>query len=275
VVHMCGKIEMIVVTSISCCALLGCSAIRTINYSGVITKKSVDQVIDLIADGRRSKLLIRSTGGDGEAAVLLAEAVSKHNVAVEAYDYCISGCTLVFVASKKRTLQENTALLFHWGANYNHRILNAEIGANAVETKRAKLLAQRESNIYLKGGIKEWMIDDTIRILSPVCSGALEEKGEFEAYSITSLRSILFDQAQLIEYGFLQSEIVNSYNDERAFGARAQSKPEWGNIGFVRDVASDSIPLSFSSLPDCTNEQKQILKDARTSYYKAVKPPQE
>lgn len=83
-------------------------------YKGEIEQDKVTEVIDLYQAG--DTLVIRSSGGDLHAGMLLGDFINKHEMTVEVLDFCISSCAnYVFLSAANKVLNTNSLVIFHGG----------------------------------------------------------------------------------------------------------------------------------------------------------------
>lgn len=85
-----------------------------IKYFGVIDQERVEKVLALYQPGDR--LIIRSSGGDLHAGMMLGKFINKRQMSVEVVDFCISSCAnYVFLAGHTKILNPNALVIFHGG----------------------------------------------------------------------------------------------------------------------------------------------------------------
>lgn len=83
-------------------------------YIGIIEQERVEKVIELYQPGDR--LLIRSSGGDLHAGMMLGNFIDIHKMSVEVLDFCISSCAnYVFLSGNNKILNTNSLVVFHGG----------------------------------------------------------------------------------------------------------------------------------------------------------------
>lgn len=94
---------------------------RTICFDGDIyawtLKDAVAWADNLRADRtRRARLVVRSRGGDADAAIDLVEKLQRFDVEVTVVDYCISSCAnYFFTGLRRRNVVPGAPILFHGG----------------------------------------------------------------------------------------------------------------------------------------------------------------
>jgi hypothetical protein len=230
-------------------ALASCAASETIDYSGPITLENVVPVIKALDEGRRYKLRIRSLGGDVEASILLAEAVEKSGTPVIAYDYCGSGCTIVFIASRSRKTEPGTLLLFHWSVSSHARVLGVKLGGTHQDALRFSRLAKREQDLYRANGISLALLDDSARLVNQICVSAEEKAGHMEPVGLSEFGYVSFARADLLSYGFRGKELRGVITAEFGNRHKIPPRPEWNfNIALAGNVKTKP----FQVPRDCT-----------------------
>lgn len=71
---------------------------------------------------RRPRLVVRSTGGDADAAIALAEKLQRIDSEVIVVDYCMSSCANYFFAAlRRRNVVHGAMILFHGGYSAEER----------------------------------------------------------------------------------------------------------------------------------------------------------
>lgn len=100
---------------------------RTICFDGDIyawTLKDAVAWTDKVGTDRTRgpRLVVRSTGGDADAAIDLAEKLQRFDVEVTVVDYCMSSCANYFFAGlRRRNVVPGAMILFHGGYSVEER----------------------------------------------------------------------------------------------------------------------------------------------------------
>jgi hypothetical protein len=77
--------------------------------------------------GGRARLVVRSLGGDADAAMELTEKLQRLDAEVTVVDYCVSSCANYFFAAvRRRRVVPGALLLFHGGLAAEQRAETAE-----------------------------------------------------------------------------------------------------------------------------------------------------
>ena len=83
-------------------------------FTGQLEYYDLREIGELIFESVGVEVLkVTGPGGSMTAAREIANKVINHNLDTVAYGDCMSACTMIFLAGKKRTLAENSQLGFH------------------------------------------------------------------------------------------------------------------------------------------------------------------
>lgn len=102
-----------------------------IHLAGYINYKAVDEIRELLESSQNlSALVINSPGGFIGAAVELSEIVQRREIAVVVDGNCLSGCTLLLVASPEPTIVPGSVVGFHRAGGIG--VAEAEVESNRL-----------------------------------------------------------------------------------------------------------------------------------------------
>lgn len=122
---------------------------RTICFDGSIyawtLKDAMAWAGKVGADRRRgARLVVRSTGGDADAAIDLVEKLQRFDAEVTVVDYCMSSCANYFFAGlRRRNVVPGALILFHGGYSAEER---SDFAKSLDETLRNPGLANHVDN---------------------------------------------------------------------------------------------------------------------------------
>jgi hypothetical protein len=229
-----------------------CVSRPIIEYSGPITPEGVKPVLEALDRDDHYSLRIRSLGGDGDAGVALAEKIQERKIPVIIYDYCGSACALIFIASPRKSVEPNTALLFHWSLTSHADFLTKRLGVDNGEVVKVRELARREQQIFETAGISKDLLRDSINLVEPTCVSAEIQKGKLNYVGRSKLGFVVFSGVALSHYGFEDRINANLIDTVSELEMIAPKHPEWGPVGFVpsREVAKRAkMPNSIEECP--------------------------
>lgn len=84
------------------------------------THKEIASGLEVWEKSRPLIIVIRSTGGDVDAALDIADTIEDYNTTIVASQFCASSCAnYILPAGKKRYVQRDTLLMFHGGVTFD------------------------------------------------------------------------------------------------------------------------------------------------------------
>jgi hypothetical protein len=124
-------------------------------FTGRISAVAARQFLGLLEDGKRTRLVITSPGGDVAAALDMALAIHERQLDVEVPTACLSSCAnYIFPAGRRKTLGHPDAV--GWHGNMVHVLYLQQTGQqswSAAEIESARQLAVRENDFYSRIGV--------------------------------------------------------------------------------------------------------------------------
>jgi ATP-dependent protease ClpP protease subunit len=240
--------------------LTSCVSRPIIEYSGPITPEGVKQILDALDRDDHYSLRIRSLGGDGEASVALAQKIQERRIPVIIYDYCGSGCALIFIASPKKSVEPNTTLMFHWSLTSHADFLTKRLGADNAEVVKVRNLARREQQIYEKAGISKDLLQDSINSVEPICVSAEIQNGKLNYVGRSKLGYVVFSGEALSQYGFDDRINANLVDTASELEMIVPKHPEWGPVGFVPSLNAAKLAKIPNPIEECPLNNKAALQ---------------
>lgn len=124
-------------------------------FNGRISAAAAAQFVRLLEDGKRTRLVITSPGGNVAAALDMALAIHDLQLDVEVPTACLSSCAnYIFPAGRRKTLGHPDAV--GWHGNMTHVLYLQQTGQqrwSAEEIDSARQLAARERDFYSRIGV--------------------------------------------------------------------------------------------------------------------------
>ncbi len=163
---------------------------------------------------RRPRLVVRSTGGDADAAIDLVEKLQRFDAEVTVVDYCMSSCANYFFAGfRRRNVVPGALILFHGGYSTEQR---SDIGVSLEEALRdpdmaryipdpAKWRAEqlkkfddnvaRQNALYRRAGVDPLVVTgmssvDEVAISASDCGRRAGAKRSFLFFDLKQLRRL-------------------------------------------------------------------------------------
>jgi hypothetical protein len=141
-----------------------------LTFDGPITAEAAERFHAVSsAAPRGSTLRIRSAGGDAAASINIAEIVHEKKMNIEVFDYCMSGCAYIFIASQKKRVENNAIVVFHNTITVNNDIVsrsNLSSGQNLNDD-----VGIEEFNLFSDLGISPDILNKADAILEARCVG--------------------------------------------------------------------------------------------------------
>ncbi|MEQ8435674.1 MAG: hypothetical protein RIA71_15700 [Oceanicaulis sp.] len=123
---------------------LAWSALQAINMngwpvSGPVSERMVRE-IDLVTRLGVRKINIRSSGGNVELGLDIADIIRSRNIAVNVVDFCASACVnYIFFASERRQISRGGVLLMHGDIESSNRFIaesGLRLGPRAIQAEQ-------------------------------------------------------------------------------------------------------------------------------------------
>lgn len=89
-----------------------------INYQGELTQSSNEKTFKIYGENKNNIkwISIKSTGGEVNASLDLAEFINENNLNIEVTEYCLSSCAnYIFTAANEKLISKNALIGFHGG----------------------------------------------------------------------------------------------------------------------------------------------------------------
>ncbi len=143
----------------------------TVSYCGLISPSGVIEFLNFDLP-RVNHLQLRSSGGDGRLALILADYIFNHDISVNASGLCASACVSVWLRSPKASIGEEGLLLVH----SETRARLSMIGAD----KRLENLNLLDPFSSLDARV---IWSEATASVEPICAGRIDESGSLSLYN--------------------------------------------------------------------------------------------
>jgi hypothetical protein len=227
-----------------------------VRFSGTLLPSTVAEIeAQLSREG--GPLIITSSGGDGLAAIRLANFIHAHKIAVRAEGYCLSSCAnYVLPASSDASLGPNVLLGFHSTFTSMYEASKSQDPILAEKLYGAAVRLEQE--LYRRIGISEAMLLIPAHKVKPIC--AFIKGGPASpplAYFISKYTFYIPSRLSLLKFGYrVRGEIADT--QERLKSA-AQNIPQGVQMAIKLEVAGEDgeitpnqIRHELQKMPRCS-----------------------
>jgi hypothetical protein len=226
---------------------------HTIFIDGFIDRSTEDCFRGLSKNGIDT-LEVRSSGGEPEPSLNIAELLSNFRPKIVIHDFCGSACAyLLLPTASKIEASPNSIVLFHHTSTSTFESLSQ---TDKLTSKKFGTLRRRELALYAKLGVSPWLLRAPFAAQGATCEMMLPGK---EPSYVAHYKAVLVDKAALSTAGLrLPSsvpgtpseleDIINTFRDKGDDLMR-------GGIAYLSvPVGSDLIrngPGTLHALPRC------------------------
>jgi hypothetical protein len=186
---------------------------NSITFSGMLHDQSVSEIVAAlqgVPEPARATLVITSSGGFDEAAVVLGEYIQEKNVRVVVKDRCISNCAnFVFLVAKTKSTLDRSIVGFHTSTVSWDSLLESGNWIESEAGKRErKLLVLRSKVLLKKSGVPDNFMDCVVSALRPNVETLREARLENSRGEIVAAPAIEFQN----DFMLLSPSLVRTAN---------------------------------------------------------------
>ena len=154
-------------------------AVDGICFDGTIDRKSADQFVTKLGSRIKSEkriIIVRSPGGDTEAAMIMARAILKQSAEVRIQGLCISRCAdYLLAAGKIRVVSPGSLLGFHGGV----RALQPDTIQKEVAEEQGRIISAAEAEFMSKELKSQYAEQENLALKSHVKRGFYQWMNRF------------------------------------------------------------------------------------------------
>lgn len=128
-------------------------------FIGSITRSSAKIFATQVASNEITTLVIKSSGGDVEAAMDMAELIAQKEMDIEVHGICASACAnYLFPAARRKIITQGAVVLWHGNAAHLTYLDKIKPDRSTEQHKLAALrTAKREAEFFKRIGVDEFI----------------------------------------------------------------------------------------------------------------------
>ena len=225
---------------------------RTISIDGFIDQ-SVENCFHTLSQNGIDTLEVRSSGGQPEAALNIAEQLSRIRPKIIIHDICGSACAYLFLpTASKIEATPNSIVLFHHTSTSTSESLGR---TDASTAKKFGHLRRRELSLYAKLGVSPWLLRAPFAAQLAKCTMTLP--GNQPSYA-AQYKAILIDKAALSDAGLRLP--VNVAGTPSELEHATDSFPDKGDSLMSGGIGYLSVPVGSDLIRNGTGKLKVLPK---------------